>query len=87
MKFSAVIASTAIFLASGVTAWTKDAAGVWVANNTFYTIRGSTVHESCTTMNTEDVHADGDYCAYWINGIGQKHTGKCKKTGNSVFCI
>ncbi|KAM0231285.1 hypothetical protein ACHAPO_008668 [Fusarium lateritium] len=87
MRFTAVIASAAFLVAPAVNAWTKDAAGVWVANNTFYTIRGSTVHESCTTMNTNNVHADGDYCAYWLNGIGQKYKGHCKKTGNSVLCI
>jgi hypothetical protein len=27
-------------------------------------------------MNTKDVHAAGDYCAYWINGIGQKYKGR-----------
>ncbi|KAM0551740.1 hypothetical protein ACHAPJ_008307 [Fusarium lateritium] len=87
MKFTTVIAACTFLLASGCDAWTKDKSGRWVANNTFHTIRGSTVHESCTTMNTKDVHADGAMCAYWINGVGEKYKGKCKRTGNSVLCI
>lgn len=35
----------------------------------------ATVHEACTTMNTEDVHADGAFCAYWTDGVGDKFTG------------
>lgn len=38
----------------------------------------ATVHEPCTTMNTLDVHADGAFCAYWTDGVGDKFTGsKC----------
>ncbi|KAH0426239.1 hypothetical protein CcaCcLH18_10468 [Colletotrichum camelliae] len=94
MQFSAIILSAAALLATGTHAWTKDANGVWVANNTYYTIRGSTVHEACTTMNTESVHNNGAFCAYWTNGVGGQFKGtadkdalECKHTGNSVLCV
>ncbi|KAF4839064.1 hypothetical protein CGCTS75_v000530 [Colletotrichum tropicale] len=87
MQFSAIILFAAALLATGTHAWTKDANGVWVANNTYYTIRGSTVHEACTTMNTESVHGNGAFCAYWTNGVGGQFKGKCKHTGNSVLCV
>lgn len=99
MQFSAIILSAAALLATGAHAWTKDANGVWVANNTYYTIRGcksslqsrfirpesvemltpdvtpATVHEACTTMNTESVHGNGAFCAYWTNGVGGQFKG------------
>ncbi|KAF9875143.1 hypothetical protein CkaCkLH20_07409 [Colletotrichum karsti] len=87
MQFTSIIVSAALFLASGSYAWTKDANGVWTANNTYYTIRGSTVHEACTTMNTESVHTPGTSCAYWTNGIGDIFHGKCQMQGNSMLCI
>ena len=41
MQFSTTIFAAALALATGSYAWTKDANGVWVANDTWYTIRGS----------------------------------------------
>ncbi|GKT41156.1 uncharacterized protein ColSpa_01337 [Colletotrichum spaethianum] len=87
MQFTSVIVPAALFLASGCHAWAQAANGVWVANNVYYNIRGSTVHEACTTMNTNDVHPGGTKCSYWTNGVGQIFDGKCSYQGNSVLCI
>lgn len=35
----------------------------------------ATVHEACTTRNTETINGRGTYCAYWTNGIGDKFVG------------
>lgn len=35
----------------------------------------ATVHEACTTMNTESVHNNGAFCAYWTNGVGGQFKG------------
>ena len=35
----------------------------------------ATVHEACTTMNTDDVHPGGEKCSYWLNGVGQIFDG------------
>ncbi|PQE21970.1 hypothetical protein CJF32_00009953 [Rutstroemia sp. NJR-2017a WRK4] len=87
MQFTLIALPAALLFATSCHAWTKAANGVWVANNTFYNIRGSTVHEACTTMNTEDVHPGGTKCSYWLNGVGEIFDGKCSYQGNSVLCI
>lgn len=33
------------------------------------------VHEACTYCNTNNVHTDGDFCAYWIDGNGNIFRG------------
>lgn len=35
----------------------------------------ATVHEACTTMNTNDVHPGGEKCSYWLNGVGEIFDG------------
>lgn len=40
MHFTSILVPAALFLASGCHAWAQAANGVWVANNTFYNIRG-----------------------------------------------
>lgn len=40
MQLSTIIFAASTLIATGTYAWTKDANGVWVANNTYYTIRG-----------------------------------------------
>ncbi|KAL8710181.1 MAG: hypothetical protein Q9220_005264 [cf. Caloplaca sp. 1 TL-2023] len=78
MHFTSLLvpaAAATLFLATGCNAWAKAANGVWVANNTYYNIRGATVHEACTTMNTNDIHAGGTKCSYWVNGAGQIFDG------------
>lgn len=37
-------------------------------------------------MNTEDVHLDGAFCAYWTDGVGDKFTGS-KYTIQVTFSI
>lgn len=41
MQFSATFFTAALALATGAFAWTQDENGVWVANDNWYTIRGS----------------------------------------------
>ncbi|KAL2201624.1 hypothetical protein CC79DRAFT_1281919 [Sarocladium strictum] len=85
MKITSIVVGAVAF-AVGSDAWAKSAAGVWTANNTYHTIRGSSVHEACTTMNTQNIHAKGAFCAYWVNGIGEIKRGKCRYEQNSVHC-
>lgn len=37
-------------------------------------------------MNTEDVHANGAFCAYWTDGVGDKFTGS-KYTNQISFDV
>ncbi|CAJ0547411.1 Ff.00g041650.m01.CDS01 [Fusarium sp. VM40] len=55
--------------------WAQADNGVWVANNTYHTIRGDNVHEACTVMNTQQIH--GGACAYWVDGNGKIFNGHC----------
>ncbi|GKT84332.1 hypothetical protein Ct61P_02182 [Colletotrichum tofieldiae] len=101
MHFTSVFVPAALSLASGCHAWAQAANGVWVANNQYHNIRGSTVHEACTTMNTQNVNPGGTKCSYWTNGVGQIFDGnpkhfdepiltkalECSYQGNSVLCI
>lgn len=50
-------------------------------------------------MNTLDVHADGAFCAYWTDGVGDKFTGskytiqiaftvfRCRSQGYMLTCL
>ncbi|TEY51305.1 hypothetical protein BOTCAL_0267g00130 [Botryotinia calthae] len=88
MQFTTIIIPAVFALASNVNAWAQNGAtGVWTANNNYYNIRGSTVHEACTEMNTENIRPGGTPCAYWTNGVGGIFNGKCSYQGNSVLCI
>lgn len=40
MQFTSTIIAAALAFATGSAAWAQDQNGVWVANNTWYTIRG-----------------------------------------------
>ncbi|KAH7407347.1 hypothetical protein BKA64DRAFT_705755 [Cadophora sp. MPI-SDFR-AT-0126] len=86
MRFVAVLVPAFLAFAGNCAAWTKDGNGVWVANNTWYTIGALRVHESCTTMNTVNVHADGAFCAYWTDSHGNQFKGKCSKCNKVVSC-
>ncbi|KAK8041050.1 hypothetical protein PG994_014057 [Apiospora phragmitis] len=68
MQFTSTIFTAALALAVGSYGWAQAADGTWVANDTWYTIRGTRVHEACTRRNSETVHYEG--CAYWTNGVG-----------------
>ncbi|KAK8101918.1 uncharacterized protein PG998_006672 [Apiospora kogelbergensis] len=84
MQFTSTIIAAALAFATGSAAWAQDQNGVWVANNTWYTIRGAPVHEACTRMNSEDIHFEG--CAYWTDGIGSIFNGQCQNRGGSLGC-
>ncbi|KAM3071835.1 hypothetical protein ACMFMG_009692 [Clarireedia jacksonii] len=86
MHFSTVVVSTILAFAGSSYAWTKDANGVWVANNNYYTIRGTIVHEACTRMNTETIINRG-FCAYWTDGAGHQFKGNCNERPGQVLCI
>ncbi|KAK7911112.1 hypothetical protein PG985_013593 [Apiospora marii] len=85
MQFSVTFFTAALALATGAFAWTQDENGVWVANDNWYTIRGTRVHEACTRMNSETVHYED--CAYWTNGVGGQFHGHCTLSGNTLSCI
>ncbi|KAK3342216.1 hypothetical protein B0T25DRAFT_466211 [Lasiosphaeria hispida] len=70
MRLAAFIISTALTLSSGIQAWTKDSAGVWVANNNWYTIRDIHVHEACTRMNDGNTILRDVDCSFWTDGAG-----------------
>lgn len=48
MQFSTILFAASALVATGTYAWTQDANGVWVANNTYYTIRGCKCPKSDT---------------------------------------
>ncbi|KAH8890699.1 hypothetical protein GQ53DRAFT_824420 [Thozetella sp. PMI_491] len=81
MQFTTAFLATAVSLAVGTNAWAQAADGTWVANNNWYTLwyngGDTSVHEACTWRNTNNVHNDGDDCAYWINSSGGILHGKC----------
>ncbi|KAM3080238.1 hypothetical protein ACMFMF_003647 [Clarireedia jacksonii] len=87
MQFTSIIIPTVLLFAANCNAWSQAGNGVWVANNIYYNIRGTTVHEACTTMNTQDIHANGVGCAFWLDGAGDVFNGKCSHQGGSVLCI
>ncbi|KAK3329244.1 hypothetical protein B0H66DRAFT_596840 [Apodospora peruviana] len=77
------VLATALSFAGSSSAWAQAADGTWVANNNWYYLPyknypRTSVHESCTYRNTNNVHNDGDMCAYWTNSNGGKFVGKCK---------
>ncbi|KAH6650270.1 hypothetical protein F5144DRAFT_597748 [Chaetomium tenue] len=86
MQFFAVLATSVLALSSGVSAWTRDGRGVWVANNTWYTIRDTRVHEACTRMNDPNTILVGDSCTYWTDGAGGQFHGQCRSSGGTVSC-
>ncbi|KAH7174938.1 uncharacterized protein B0J16DRAFT_349350 [Fusarium flagelliforme] len=69
MRFFTLALPVTLSLINGADAWAQAADGVWVANNQWYTIGGTRVHEACTRMNTQDI-LYGAGCAYWTNGQG-----------------
>lgn len=42
MRFSAVLASAALYFAAGTHAWAQAADGTWIANDTTYRMNGCT---------------------------------------------
>ncbi|KAK4212513.1 hypothetical protein QBC37DRAFT_374921 [Rhypophila decipiens] len=88
MQLTAIIASTIIALAPvGTQAWANDGRGVWVANNSWHTIRGVRVHEACTRMNDANTILRDVPCGYWLDGAGTIINGYCRLSGGSVACI
>ena len=51
MHFTSILVPAALFLASGCHAWAQAANGVWVANDTFYNIRGCKSPSSLSGMH------------------------------------
>ncbi|KAH6847481.1 hypothetical protein B0I37DRAFT_415223 [Chaetomium sp. MPI-CAGE-AT-0009] len=86
MKFFAILASSVLALSSGAYAWTQDARGVWVANNTWHTIRNTRVHEACTRMNDNQTILVNQRCTYWTDGAGGQFHGTCRSSGGTVAC-
>ncbi|KAL2067254.1 hypothetical protein VTL71DRAFT_1678 [Oculimacula yallundae] len=80
MRFFTLAVPIALSFITGANAWTQAANGVWVANNNWYSIGGTRVHEACTRMNTETI-LWGAGCAYWTNGQGGIH----KESGLEMF--
>ncbi|KAK6833388.1 hypothetical protein PG987_008082 [Apiospora arundinis] len=84
MQFTTTIIAAALAFATGSAAWAQDQDGNWVANDTWYSIRGAAVHEPCTYMNTENIHYGA--CAYWTNAIGRQFHGQCQDRDGRLGC-
>ncbi|CAH0020835.1 unnamed protein product [Clonostachys rhizophaga] len=82
MHFISIVGALAF--ATGIQGWTKDGQGNWVANNNWWVIRGTNVHESCTRMNDNTViYRNNEACAYWTDGAGTIKRGRCKLTNQN----
>ncbi|KAK0641886.1 hypothetical protein B0T16DRAFT_394091 [Cercophora newfieldiana] len=91
MQFTAALLTVALALAPGTLAapapapapepWTKDAAGVWVANNNWWNVnyKGKEIraHESCTWQGQPNARDPGTRCTYWTNASGGQFHGNC----------
>lgn len=98
MHSRAILLTTALALASPISAWYKDQNGVWIADNRNYECAdrpdgpGKKVHveEACTHMGTRDWFDDGLACAYWDPDRPREVIrGECRRIfeGHIVACV
>ncbi|KAK8032012.1 hypothetical protein PG990_001746 [Apiospora arundinis] len=90
MHFTSIAMAAAVLMVTGSYAWPtfpcNGPNGECIANNTWYSIRGRAVHESCLDPNTENIHY-GE-CKYWTNAVGGIFVGTCQDLENGAFgCV
>ncbi|KAK4108548.1 hypothetical protein N656DRAFT_423648 [Canariomyces notabilis] len=87
MQFTTAFLAAVLAFATGTHAapapapepWTKDANGVWVANDNWWDVNyhGDTIraHESCTWQGQPVAREAGTRCTYWTNSNGGQYHG------------